>query len=130
MVFSSGVVRGDELNANGFSLLGEVVQYSQAVVLLELIRPPVDVFLAVSEHGVEQSRQLVGNLGRCAIFLSGLSNSSSVCWPSLRIRFMAFAVNAHKRWFVLNMTEGMRSTAVYDFSVREGNAQMPSLEYR
>ena len=61
MAFSSGVVAGDELHAHGFGLLGEVVQDPLAVALLEVILPPVGVFLPVGEHGVDQSGQLVGS---------------------------------------------------------------------
>ena len=60
MVFSSGVVGGDELHAHGFCPLGEVVQDALEVTLLKVVLPPVGVLLAVGEHGVDQSGQLVG----------------------------------------------------------------------
>ena len=61
MVFSSGVIGGDELHAHSLGLLSEVVQDPLAVALLEVILPPVGVFLPVGEHGVDQSGQLVGS---------------------------------------------------------------------
>ncbi|MBT9160601.1 MAG: hypothetical protein DDT26_01888 [Dehalococcoidia bacterium] len=61
MVFSSGVVGADELHAHGLGLLGEVVQDPLAIPFLEVVLPPVGVFLAVGEHGVDQSGQLVGS---------------------------------------------------------------------
>ena len=61
MVFSSGVVRGNDLHAHGLGLLGEVVKNPLAVALLEVILPPVCVLLPVDQHGVDQSSQLVGS---------------------------------------------------------------------
>ena len=61
MVFSSGVIGGDELHAHSLGLLSEVVQDPLAVALLEVILPPVGVFLPVGEHGIDQSGQLVGS---------------------------------------------------------------------
>lgn len=53
--YSSGIVGENELHAHGLSLLGEVVQDPLSIPLLEVVLPLVDVFLAVSEHGVDQS---------------------------------------------------------------------------
>ena len=60
MVFSSGVGRRDELHTYGFGLLREIVKDPLAIPLLEVVLPPVGVFLPVGEHGVDQSGQLVG----------------------------------------------------------------------
>lgn len=60
MVFSGGVVAGNELHAHSLGLLGEAVQDALAVALLEVILPSVGVFLPLGQHGVDQSGQLVG----------------------------------------------------------------------
>jgi NAD(P)-dependent dehydrogenase (short-subunit alcohol dehydrogenase family) len=73
MVFSSGVIGGDELHAHGFGLLGEVMQDPLTVALLKVVLPPVGVFLTVCEHGVDQSGQLVGS----ASALRGMKRAST-----------------------------------------------------
>lgn len=84
MAFSSGVVGGDELHAHGFGLLGEVVQDPLAVALLEVILPPVGVFLPVGEHGVDQSGQLVGS-GRDGLGFVHARAHSPVVRPQRRL---------------------------------------------
>ena len=81
MAFSSGVVGGDELHAHGFGLLGEVMQDPLAVALLEVILPPVGVFLPVGEHGVDQSGQLMGS-GRDGLGFVHARAHSPVVAPS------------------------------------------------
>jgi hypothetical protein len=45
---------------------------------------------------------------RSAALRSGLSRSCSVCYPTMRSRFIATAASAHTRWLVANLPEGRR----------------------
>lgn len=84
MMFSNGVVGGDDLHAHSFGLLSEVVQYPLAVALLEVVLPPVGVLLAFGEHGVDQSGQLVGR-GRDGLGFVHARAHSPVVRPQRRL---------------------------------------------
>ncbi|MDO9202236.1 MAG: hypothetical protein Q8K50_04675 [Hydrogenophaga sp.] len=66
MVFSSGVVRGNELHAHGLGSLGEVVQDALAVAFLEVVRQSQRLIFISAELGVfknTQSSEIVNRTG-------------------------------------------------------------------
>ena len=62
MAFSSGVVRGDELHAHGFGLLGEVVQDPLAVLFCGYCAPHRGDYAHVSgRRATEDAHKGMGN---------------------------------------------------------------------
>ena len=57
---SSGVWNGSELEAEFFGALGEVIHDSLAITFLVVVLALVGVFLALGQHRVDQSCELVG----------------------------------------------------------------------
>ena len=99
MNFSSGLFSGHKRHAHLLGLLCQVVQDTLAVALFEVVLPVVDVLLALGQHGVDQSRQLVGcselelvsmatvqPAGNCAHLTTKLSRARARAvrtWPAL-----------------------------------------------
>lgn len=62
-MFSDGVFTGHQLHSGRLGALGQVVQYPLAVTLFKVVLPPIRIFLAFGQRGIDQSGQFMRGSG-------------------------------------------------------------------